>query len=87
VAATAGDVADLLEPRERVQRRASNSGIVIVCGQKVALGRLHRWQTVTIAVSEDTLAIEPPDQDRRTTNSPVRNIKAARPRRGSCQVV
>ena len=38
-----------LEP-VRVQRRASNSGIVMVCGQKIALGRLHRWQTVTIAV-------------------------------------
>ena len=46
-----------LEP-VRVQRRASNSGIVMVCGQKIALGRLHRWQTVTIAVSETTLAIE-----------------------------
>jgi hypothetical protein len=79
-----------LEP-VRVQRRASNSGIVMVCGQKVALGRLHRWQTVTIAVSENTLAIELPDQEpkiiRRTTNSPVRNIKAARPRPGSSQVV
>lgn len=35
-----------------VQRRASNTGIVMVCGQKVALGRMNRWQTVTIHVSE-----------------------------------
>ena len=72
-----------LEP-VRVQRRASNSGIVMVCGQKIALGRLHRWQTVTIAVSETTLAIELPDQEpkivRRTTTTAARNIKAARPR-------
>jgi hypothetical protein len=79
-----------LEP-VRVQRRASNSGIVMVCGQKVALGRLHRWQTVTIAVSDATLAIELPDQEpkiiRRTTSTAVRNIKAARPRAGKIQVV
>ena len=79
-----------LEP-VRVQRRASNSGIVMVCGQKIALGRLHRWQTVTIAVFETTLAIELPDQEpkivRRTTTTAVRNIKAARPRPGTSQVV
>jgi hypothetical protein len=66
-------------------------GIVMVCGQKVALGRLHRWQTVTIAVSDTTLAVELPDQEpkiiRRTTSTAVRNIKAARPRPGTSQVV
>jgi hypothetical protein len=74
-----------------VQRRASNSGIVMVCGQKVALGRLHRWQTVTIAVSDATLAIELLDQEpkiiRRITSTAVRNTKAARPRAGKIQVV
>jgi hypothetical protein len=79
-----------LEP-VRVQRRASNSGIVMVCGQKIALGRLHRWQTVAIAVSETTLAIELPDQKpkivRRTTTTAVCNIKAARPRPGTSEVV
>src|SRR5829696_3183225 len=79
-----------LEP-VRVQRRASNSGIVMVCGQKIALGRLHRWQTVTIAVSETTLAIELPDHEpkivRRTITTAVRNIKAARPRPGTSQVI
>jgi hypothetical protein len=63
----------------------------MVCGQKIALGRLHRWQTVTIAVSETTLAVELPDQDpkvfRRTTTMAVRNIKAARPRTGTSQIV
>jgi hypothetical protein len=56
----------------------------MVCGQKIALGRLHKHKTVTIAVSETTLAIELDDEDtrivRRTTTSPVRNIKSMRPR-------
>src|SRR5215213_6038310 len=39
-----------LEPI-RVQRRASKDGIICVCTQKVALGRIHRYQTLTIAVS------------------------------------
>jgi hypothetical protein len=56
----------------------------MVVGQKIALGRLHKHQTVTIAVSETTLAIELDDEDtrivRRTTTSPVRNIKSMRPR-------
>jgi hypothetical protein len=67
----------------RVQRRASNTGIVMVCGQKIALGRIHQHQTVTIHVSDTTLAIELDDGEtrlvRRTTTLPVRNIKADRP--------
>ena len=59
-----------LEP-VRVQRRASNSGIVMVCGQKVALGRLHRWQTVTIAVSENYLGHRAARS--RTQNRPTHN--------------
>lgn len=68
----------------RVQRRASNTGVVMICGQKIALGRAHRHQTVTIAVSDTTLVIDLGDGDtrvvRRTTTQPVRNIKAGRPR-------
>jgi len=49
-----------------------------------ALGRVHRYRTVTIYVSETTLAIELDDGEtrvvRRTTTQPVRNIKADRPR-------
>lgn len=56
----------------------------MVCGQKVALGRAHQHQTVTIAVSETTLAIDLGDGEsrvtRRTTNKPARSIKGARPR-------
>jgi hypothetical protein len=43
----------------------------VVCGQKIALGRTHAGQTLTVAVSETTLAIELDDAEtgavRRTT--------------------
>lgn len=68
----------------RVQRRASNTGVIMVAGQKVALGRVHKHQTVTVMVAETTLAIELDDQEvrvvRRTTTQPVRSIKGQRPR-------
>jgi len=67
-----------------VQRRASNTGIIMVAGQKVALGRVHQHQTVTVVVSDTTLAVQFPDSDakvvRRTTTQPVRSIKGQRPR-------
>lgn len=56
----------------------------MVAGQKVALGRPHRHETVTVLVSEATLAIELTGGDtkvvRRTTTQPVRSIKGQRPR-------
>ena len=68
----------------RVQRRASNTGVIMVVGQKIALGRIHKHQTVTVLVSETTLAVELDDGDiqviRRTTTQPVRSIKGQRPR-------
>ncbi len=66
-----------------VQRRASNTGVIMVCEQKVALGRAHTRQTVTVHVAENTLAIEVDDETRimrRSTTVPVRNIKVDRPR-------
>ena len=67
-----------------MQRRASKDGIICVCKQKVALGRIHRYETFTIAVSDTTLAIELDDQETRvvrlTTTTPVINIKSNRPR-------
>jgi hypothetical protein len=64
----------------RVQRRASNSGIVLVVGQKVALGRVHARKTVTIAVSETTLAIHDEETRvvRRTTTQQVRSVNVQR---------
>ncbi|WP_337796280.1 IS481 family transposase [Actinopolymorpha rutila] len=74
----------------RVQRRANNSGVIMVTGQKIALGREHTYRTVTVHVSETTLTIELPDTDtrlvRRTTTQPVRSIKAQRPRTADTSV-
>jgi transposase InsO family protein len=74
----------------RVQRRASNTGVIMVAGQKVALGRGHAGRTVAIAVSETTLAIDLPDGEtrvvRRTTEQPVRSIKGQRPRTADTSV-
>jgi hypothetical protein len=68
----------------RIQRRASDTGVIVVAGQKVSLGRTHRGQEVEILVSETTLTIHIADHDvrtiRRTTTQPIRNIKADPPR-------
>ena len=45
----------------RIQRRASDTGVIVVAGQKVSLGRTHRGQEVEILVSETTLAIQVAD--------------------------
>ncbi|SDP17903.1 hypothetical protein SAMN04489867_1643 [Pedococcus dokdonensis] len=51
----------------------------MVAGQKVTVGRLVKYQTLTVHVSETTLAIERPDGEtrvvRRTTDAAVRSIK------------
>jgi transposase InsO family protein len=64
-----------------VQRRVSATGVVTVCRQPVALGRIHAGRTVAVYVSEHTLAIEL-GQDtrtvRRTTTNPVRIVKGNR---------
>jgi transposase InsO family protein len=68
----------------RIQRRASATGVVMVAGQKLALGRVHAGTTVTIAVTDTTLTVEADDGPRtfrRTTDQPVRSIKAHRPRK------
>jgi transposase InsO family protein len=70
----------------RVQRRASNSGVIMVAGQKVALGRLHARATVTVHVAETTLTIEAGHDIRtvaRTTTQTVRNIRPKRPRKAA----
>jgi transposase InsO family protein len=68
----------------RAQRRASNAGVIMICGQKIALGRVHRHQTVTVFVSDTTFAVELDDGEtrvvRRTTATAVRNINSNRPR-------
>jgi transposase InsO family protein len=68
-----------------VQRRASNSGVIMVAGQKIALGRIHARQLVSVRVSPATITIEIGADDirtvRRTTDQPVRNLKAQRSRK------
>jgi len=75
-----------LEPI-RVQRRASNTGVIMVAGQKVALGRIHAHTVVAVYVAESSLTIEAGDGDirtvARTTTQPVRSIKAHRPRKAA----
>ncbi len=70
-----------------VQRRASNTGIIMVVGQKIALGRIHAGRTVTVHVAEDTMTIDLGGEDvrtiRRNTTQPVRSIKAHRPRKAA----
>jgi hypothetical protein len=56
----------------------------MVVGQKVALGRIHQHQTVTVLVCDITLAVEFADGItrviRRTSTQPVHSIKGERPR-------
>jgi transposase InsO family protein len=68
----------------RVQRLADRTGTVSVCGQRVGIGRAYAQRTLTVHVSDTTLAIELDDGDhhivRRTTTSPAITIKARSPR-------
>ncbi len=70
-----------------VQRRASNSGVIMVVGQKIALGRIHSRKLVSVRVSPDTITIEIGADDirtiRRTTDQPVRNLQAQRSRKAA----
>jgi transposase InsO family protein len=64
-----------------VQRRVSATGVITVCRQPVALGRIHAGRTVVVRVSEHTLAIELGHDTktvRRTTTNPVRVLKGSR---------
>ncbi|MEU6183360.1 IS481 family transposase, partial [Streptomyces coeruleorubidus] len=65
-----------------VQRRISAVGTIMVCRQSVSLGRPYAGQTVTVHVSESTLTVELDGQVRviqRTTDIPVRHVKANKP--------
>jgi transposase InsO family protein len=70
-----------------VQRRASNSGVIMVVGQKIALGRIHAGQIVTVHVADQTMTIDLGGDDtrtiRRTTTQPVRSFKAQQHRKAA----
>jgi hypothetical protein len=59
----------------------------MVAGQKIALGRVHAAQVVTVHAAADTVTIDLGGDDartvRRTTTQPVRSIKAHRPRKAA----
>ena len=66
------------------QRVASNTGVIMVAGQKIALGRIHARQIVTVHVAADTITIDLGEDTRtlrRTTTQPVRSIKAQQHRK------
>ena len=68
------------------QRRASSTGVIMVAGQKIALGRIHAGQVVTVHAAAETITIDLGEGTRtvrRTTTQPVRSIKAAQSRGAS----
>ena len=69
------------------QRVASNTGVIMVAGQKIALGRIHARQIVTVHVAQATITIDLSGDDtrtvRRTTTQPVRSIKAQQHRKAA----
>jgi hypothetical protein len=69
------------------QRRAGNTGVIMVAGQKIALGRSCAGQVVTVHVAAETITIDLGGEDtrtvRRTTSQAVRSIKAHRPRKAA----
>ncbi|WP_432138372.1 IS481 family transposase [Streptomyces sp. bgisy154] len=70
----------------RVQRRVSAVGTIMVCRQTVSLGRPYAGQTVTLHVSDTTITVELDGQNRvirRTTDIPVRHVKANKPYKAS----
>lgn len=70
----------------RVQRRVSVVGTVMVCRQTVSLGRPYAGRTITVHVAESTLTVELDGQVRvipRTTDIPVRHVKANKPHKVS----
>ena len=69
------------------QRVASNTGVIMVAGQKIALGRIHARQIVTVHVAAEIITIDLGGDDtrtvRRTTTQPVRSIKAQQHRKAA----
>jgi len=64
-------------------------GTVMVCRQTVSPGRPYAGRTVTVHVSDTTISVELDGQIRvvrRTTDVPVRNVKANKPYGAPCVV-
>jgi transposase InsO family protein len=69
------------------QRVASNTGVIMIAGQKIALGRIHARRIVTVHVTAEVITIDLGGDDtrtvRRTTTQPVRSIKAQQHRKAA----
>ncbi|MDQ4092150.1 MAG: IS481 family transposase [Actinomycetota bacterium] len=67
-----------------IQRRVWDTGVIMVAGQKLALGRSHAHSVVTVHVAQHTITVDFPDGAQRTfsrtSTQPVRSWKAHRPR-------
>ncbi len=62
---------------------ASDTGVIMVAGQKLALGRAYRHQTVIVTASETSIAVQLEDGETRTvrrTTSQCLTSKGQRPR-------
>jgi hypothetical protein len=62
----------------------SDTGVVMVARQTVALGRTHAGKTVTVDVTDTDPVVacdDGPHTVRRTNTLPIRNLKANRPRK------
>lgn len=59
----------------------------MVAGQKIALGRIHAGQIITVHVAAEVMTIDLGGDDtrvvRRTTTQPVRSIKAQQHRKAA----
>ncbi|MET8049411.1 hypothetical protein ABZU75_17610 [Streptosporangium sp. NPDC005286] len=79
-----GAWAALARTGRRAARRANAFGVIMVARQTICLGRLHAGHVVAVHVSDSTLTIdldEGPRTMHRTTDLPIRNVKAHRPRK------
>lgn len=67
-----------------VQRRASNTGTIMIARQLLALGRVHARTVVTAHIAEHTITVDLADGGQRTftrtTTGAIRNLKAQRTR-------
>ncbi len=67
-----------------IQRRVWDTGVIMVAGQKLALGRTHAHTIITVHVAEHTITVDFTDGAqrtfRRTTTQPIRSWQAQRPR-------
>jgi transposase InsO family protein len=70
-----------------VQRHASATGVIVVAGQKIALGRIHAGETVTVHVTATVMTIDFGGDDTRTvartTSKPVRSFKGQQHRKAA----